>query len=460
METALTVVILAAGLGTRMKSRKAKVLHQAGGKALIEHVVGTALRLAPAERIFAVVGHQAEEVRAAVRTPGIGFIHQAEQKGTGHALMVGREALEPLGGLLLILYGDCPMIPGALLRDLVAAQHGSDTAATLLTSVLPDPTGYGRVLRDARGSVVGVVEQRAATPAQLAIREANMGIYCFQSDLFFRHLGELGCDNPAREYYLTDMIEILSRTGHMIAGMQTDDPRPVLGINNRVELAEADTFFRQRKVRELMLAGVTIQKPETVTVDLDVEIGADTILGPFTQILGRTVIGENCRVGACSIIQDSELDQDVEIGPFTIVNTSRLERGAHAGPYSRLRMENHVGPGAHIGNFVELKKARVGAGSKAMHLTYLGDAVLGSRVNVGAGTITCNYDGVAKHPTRIGDGVFVGSNSSLVAPLEIGEGAYLAAGSVITEPVPPGALALGRARQVVKPGWTPKRKKG
>ncbi len=460
METALTVVILAAGLGTRMKSRKAKVLHQAGGKALIEHVVGTALRLAPAERIFAVVGHQAEEVRAAVRTPGIGFIHQAEQKGTGHALMVGREALEPLGGLLLILYGDCPMIPGALLRDLVAAQHGSDTAATLLTSVLPDPTGYGRVLRDARGSVVGMVEQRAATPAQLAIREANMGIYCFQSDLFFRHLGELGCDNPAREYYLTDMIEILSRTGHMIAGMQTDDPRPVLGINNRVELAEADTFFRQRKVRELMLAGVTIQKPETVTVDLDVEIGADTILGPFTQILGRTVIGENCRVGACSIIQDSELDQDVEIGPFTIVNTSRLERGAHAGPYSRLRMENHVGPGAHIGNFVELKKARVGAGSKAMHLTYLGDAVLGSRVNVGAGTITCNYDGVAKHPTRIGDGVFVGSNSSLVAPLEIGEGAYLAAGSVITEPVPPGALALGRARQVVKPGWTPKRKKG
>ena len=458
MDAPVTVVILAAGLGTRMKSRKAKVLHQAGGKALIQHAVGVALRLAPPERIFVVIGHQADEVRAAVQTPGIGFIHQAEQKGTGHALMVGREALAPLGGLLLILYGDCPMIPAELLHSLIETQRKADSAATVLTAMMEDPTGYGRILRDAHGNVVGVVEQRAGTPEQLAIREANMGIYCYESDLFFRHLDEIQPNNPVREYYLTDMIEILTRAGHRVQGLQTGDPRPVLGINNRLELAEADAFFRRCKIRDLMLAGVTVEKPETVTVDMDVSIGSDTVVEPFAQIRGRTVIGQNCRVGACSIIQDSELADEVEVGPFTMIRTSRVEQCARVGPYARLRMENHVGPGAHIGNFVELKKTRIGAGAKANHLAYLGDSTIGAGVNIGAGTITCNYDGVEKHRTLIGDRVFVGSNTTLVAPLEIGDGAYLGAGSVITDSVPAGALALGRARQVVKTGWVKKRR--
>ena len=272
------------------------------------------------------------------------------------------------------------------------------------------------------------------------------------------HVRELRPDNPAHEYYLTDMVEILKRAGHGINAFRIDDPREVLGINNREELAAVDRLLRKRKVRELMLGGVTIEKPETVTVDPDVRIGIDTIVEPFAQILGDTSIGENCRIGACAIIRDSELAEDVEVGPFTIIGTSKLERGAQAGPYARLRMENHVGAGAHIGNFVELKKTQLGAGSKAMHLAYLGDSQIGAGVIVGAGTITCNYDGYRKHPTRIGAGAFIGSNSTLVAPVEVGEGAYLAAGSVITEDVPRDALGVARTRQVNKEDWARKRR--
>ena len=453
MDTPVSVVILAAGLGTRMKSRRAKVLHEAGGKPLVQHVVDTALAVAPAERIFVVVGHQADQVRAAVRTPGVGFITQTEQRGTGHAVAVGRDVLEPLGGLLVVLYGDCPLLQPSTLERLVHLQRRSQAAGTILTAIMEDPTGYGRVLRDPHGRPVRVVEQKAATPEQLAIREANMGIYCYRVDLFFRHVGELQPNNPVRELYLTDMVEILAGHGHAVDTMQVDDPREVLGINNRVELAEVDCYLRDRKTRALLLEGVTIQKPETVTIDSDVCIGPDTIIEPFAQILGHTTIGADCRIGAASIIRDSRLDDGVEVGPFTIVGTSHVERDARLGPYSRLRMENHVGAGAHVGNFVELKKTRLGAGSKAMHLAYLGDAEIGENVNIGAGTITCNYDGFAKHPTRIGSGVFVGSNSTLVAPVELGDGAYTAAGSVITDSVPADALALGRSRQVVKEGW-------
>jgi bifunctional UDP-N-acetylglucosamine pyrophosphorylase / glucosamine-1-phosphate N-acetyltransferase len=462
VETPLTVVILAAGLGTRMKSRKAKVLHRAGGRYLIEHVLRTARTLAPPERIFVVVGHQSAEVRAAVATPGIGFIEQPEQKGTGHALMAAADVLsrpgEESAGRLAILYGDCPLVRPQTLAALVAAQQSSGAAGVILTAEMDDPTGYGRVLRDRDGHVTGVVEQRAATPEQLAIREANMGLYCYNAAPFWRHIRELQPNNPAREYYLTDMVEILHRAGHAVAAFRIGDPREVLGINDREELAVVDRLLRARKVRELMLAGVTIEKPETVTVDPDVTIGMDTIIEPFAQILGGATIGENCRIGACSIVQDSELADDVEVGQFTIIGTSRLERGAHAGPYARLRMENHVEAGAHIGNFVELKKTRLGAGSKAMHLAYLGDSEIGARVNVGAGTITCNYDGSRKHPTKIGAGAFIGSNSTLVAPVEVGEGAYLAAGSVITSDVPGDALAVGRARQVNKEDWAKKRR--
>lgn len=458
MDTGVTVVILAAGLGTRMKSRRAKVLHQAGGKTLIEHTVDAALCVAAPERVFAVVGHQADEVHSVVAPRGIGFIQQTEQKGTGHAVMTGREALAPLGGLMVVYYGDCPLIPGALLKELVNHQRKSDAAVTMVSAELEDPTGYGRVIRDTTGHVEAVIEQKAGTPEQLAIREANIGIYCFRSDLFWKHVDELRPDNPAREYYLTDMIGILKRAGYTIDAYRAQNAAELLGINNRVELAAADRTFRERKVRELMLNGVTVEKPDTVTVDSAVEIGMDTVIEPFAQILGNTRIGEGCRIGACSIVRDSELADGVQVGPFTIIGTSRVATGAEIGPYSRLRMANEIGAGAHVGNFVELKKTKLGEKAKAMHLAYLGDSVIGAGVNIGAGTITCNYDGRTKSTTKIGKGVFVGSNSTLVAPVEIGEGAYLAAGSVITEDVPPDALALGRARQVSKKDWARKRR--
>lgn len=458
MKTPVTIVILAAGLGTRMKSRKAKVLHRAGGKALVQHAVDTALRLAPAERIFVVVGHQADEVRKAVNTPGVGFIEQKEQKGTGHALMVGRDALAGLDGYLAITYGDGPLLRAESLAQLIATQEAKGGAGTLLSAMMDDPTGYGRVIRDAQGHAVAVVEQKAASAEQLAIREANMGIYCYRADLFWKHVGEIGTNNPAGEYYLTDMVEILKRAGHAMNVMTIADAKECLGINNRLELAEVDRIFRDRKVRELMVEGVTIEKPETVTVDCDVRIGIDTVIEPFAQILGNTSIGENCRIGACAIIQDSELADEVEVGPFTMVGTSRVGRGAHVGPFARLRLDNEVAEGAHIGNFVELKKTRMGAGAKANHLAYLGDSQIGARSNIGAGTITCNYDGLRKHPTHIGEGAFVGSNSTLVAPIDIGDGSYIAAGSVITQPVPTDALAIGRSRQELKEGWAAKKR--
>jgi bifunctional UDP-N-acetylglucosamine pyrophosphorylase/glucosamine-1-phosphate N-acetyltransferase len=458
MQTPVTVVILAAGLGTRMKSRKAKVLHRAGGKALVQHVVDTALELTTADRIFVVVGHQADEVRRTISTPGVGFIHQSEQKGTGHAVMVGREALAGLGGYLMILYGDSPLLQPATLKRLIAQQVEGDTAGVLLSAQMTDPYGYGRVIRDADGCVAAVVEQKAGTPEQLAIREGNMGIYCYRADLFWKHVDEILPNNPAKELYLTDMVEILNRAGHKVGVMEIEDEREALGINTRLELAEVDRLIRGRKLRELMLAGVTIEKPETVTIDSGVEIGMDTVVEAFAQILGRTTVGENCRVGACSIVQDSTIADEVEIGPFTMINTSKVGRGSHVGPFARLRLENDVAEAAHIGNFVELKKTRMGRGAKANHLAYLGDSHIGERVNIGAGTITCNYDGFDKHPTTIGDGSFVGSNSTLVAPIQVGSGAYVGAGSVVTAPVPDDALAIGRARQVNKEEWAKKRR--
>lgn len=458
METPITIVIPAAGLGTRMKSRKAKVLHQAGGMPLIEHVVETALELAPPERVFVVVGRQAEQVQAAVRNRGVGFILQAEQKGTGHALMVCQERLSGQRGLVAVLYGDCPLLAVATLRELIARQAGSQAAATVLTTLLEDPTGYGRVLRDQDGHVRAIVEQKAATPDQLEVREINSGIYCFRSELLWKHLGQIQPNNPAREYYLTDIVEIFRRAGHLVEPFLLSDPSEVLGINTRAELAQVDRICRDRKIQELMLSGVTVEKPETVTVDRPVRVGMDSVIEPFAQVLGHSVVGEECRIGACSIVRDSELADGVEVGPFTIIHSSRIESGAHIGPYARLRMNTHVEAGARVGNFVELKKTRLGAGAKSMHLAYLGDAVIGERANIGAGTITCNYDGVQKHQTRIGEEAFIGSNATLVAPLEVGAGSYVGAGSVVTDPVPPGALALGRARQLNKEGWATKRR--
>lgn len=440
-----------------MKSSKAKVLHRAGGKTLIEHVVDTALTLTTPERIFVVVGHQADRVREAASSRGVQFIEQSEQKGTGHALMAGRDALSPLGGLLMVLSGDCPLISSATLGRLISVHRKSEAAATVITTIVDDPTGYGRVLQYG-DRVLAIVEQKAATPEQLAIREINSGNYCFQATEFWAHIDEIHPDNPAREYYLTDMIGILNRAGGTVGAMRIGDPEEALGINNKVELAKVDALFRSRKVEELMLAGVTIERPETVTIDAGVSIGMDTVIEPFSRILGATTIGEQCAIGACSIIEDSTLGDRVLVRPFTSITGSQIGDGAQIGPYARLRPGSRIETGAHVGNFVELKNTRLGAGSKANHLAYLGDSDIGQRVNVGAGTITCNYDGKKKHPTKIADGVFVGSNSTLVAPIEIGEGAYLAAGSVITHPVPPDALAIGRSRQLNKDGWARKRR--
>ena len=458
MDSRVSVAILAAGLGTRMKSKHAKVLHEAGGVSLIEHVARAVLAVARPEDVVAVVGHQADRVKSAVAGFGIGFVEQTEQKGTGHAVEVCRQALAERDGVVLVVYGDCPLLRPETLQALVARQAESVTAATVITAKVDDPTGYGRILRDQQGYVRAIVEQKAASAEQLAVREINSGIYCINARLLWRHVGDLAPNAASGEIYLTDLVEMFVQHGYRAGAMLLDDAREILGINTRVELAEVDRIFRERKARQLMLDGVTIEKPETAAIDMRVEIGPDTVVEPLVRIGGNTRIGQDCRIGTGAIIRDSVIEDGAVIEPYTFVGSSHVEAGAVVGPFARLRMENRVRAGAHVGNFVELKKTDLGAGAKAMHLAYLGDSEIGDEVNIGAGTITCNYDGRRKHKTRIGRRAFVGSNATLVAPVEIGDGSYVAAGSVITEKVPEDTLALGRARQINKPGWPSRRR--
>lgn len=441
-----------------MKSKLPKVLHRAGGLPLIEHVINTAVEVTTPERVTVVVGSQAERVKAALAHRAIQFAYQSEQLGTGHAVKICGDVLRDTTGYTVVVYGDGPLLSARTLRRLIEKQAAAATGATLIISELEHPRGYGRVLLDSEDMVVDIIEEKAATEEQRRIRLVNPGIYCFRSDLLWKHIDEVGTDNPAREYYLTDMPAILRRAGYKVGTIYADDPVELLAINNRVELAEVDDIMRRRKVRELLLAGVTIERPDTVTVDVGVAVGMDTVVRPFAQLLGNTVIGEDCTIGGGSIIQNSTVAANVEVGAFTVIADSHIETGAHIGPFARLRMNNIVGESAFIGNFVELKNTRFGAKSWASHLAYLGDSDIGAGTNIGAGTITCNNDGTRKHPTKIGAGAFVGSNSTLVAPVEIGDGSYVAAGSVITESVPPETLAIGRARQVVKPDWVRKRK--
>jgi bifunctional UDP-N-acetylglucosamine pyrophosphorylase/glucosamine-1-phosphate N-acetyltransferase len=453
-----TVVILAAGLGTRMKSKHAKVLHRAGGLTLVEQVVGVARALAPYGRIVVVTGYQAEKVEALLKPLGVGFVRQQGQNGTGHALASCRDAV-PHDGLLTVLYGDTPLLTAATLERLRDKQTASDAAATLITTNLADPTGYGRILVDGEGNVTQIVEEKAATPLQRTITLINSGIYCFRSELLWKYIGEIVPNQASGELYLTDMAEIFASHALRVRPMQVDDPAELLGINTRVELAEADRILRARKSEKLMLAGVTIERPETVTIDPHVEAGTDTVIEPFVRLLGATSIGEDCRIGAGAILENAILGDRVVVAPYTLIADSRVDGEAHVGPFARLRMDAHVGHDARIGNFVELKKTDLGSGAKAQHLAYLGDSQIGEGTNIGAGTITCNYDGLKKHKTTIGARSFVGSNSTLVAPIEIGEGSYIGAGSVITDKVPADALALGRARQVLKEGWAKQRPK-
>ncbi|HMF77802.1 MAG TPA: bifunctional UDP-N-acetylglucosamine diphosphorylase/glucosamine-1-phosphate N-acetyltransferase GlmU [Bryobacteraceae bacterium] len=462
MKNNVTVVILAAGLGTRMKSRKAKVLHEAGGDTLLNHIVRAALQVAEPERIVAVVGHQAAKVQASVKTPGIRFAEQTEQRGTGHAVLCAREDVAAAEGLLLILNGDGPLLRAETLLALVELGSRATGEPTLggaiVTTRMADPTGYGRIVRDERGMVAAIVEQKAASLEQLNIREINPGLYCFQSELFWRHAGELTTNNPAKEYYLTDMVEILARHGHSILPMPVEDETELLGINTRVELALADKILRARKSRELMLAGVTIENPDSVTIDVDVEVGMDSVLEANVHLRGQTRIGAGCRIGTGSVMRDCDVADEVTILPYVVADQAVVRARASIGPFTRMRLHADAGEDSHIGNFVELKKTKLGQGSKAGHLAYLGDSNIGAGVNIGAGTITCNYDGQKKHTTEIGEGVFVGSNSTLVAPLKIADGAYIAAGSTITTNVEEDALAIGRTRQVDKPGWAKKRR--
>jgi len=450
-----TVVILAAGLGTRMRSKKAKVLHRAGGLALVEQVVAAARTLAPYGRIFVVTGHQAEQVEALLQPLGVGFARQIGQKGTGHALASCRDVV-PHDGLLTVLYGDTPLLTPETLARLRDTQTDSGAAATLITTTLEDPTGYGRIILNSDDDVTAIVEEKACTPEQRQIKLINSGIYCFNAELLWKHIGEI-LPNPASgELYLTDMAEILAAHGHRVRPMHVSDPSELLGINTRVELANADRILRARKTEELMLAGVTIERPETVTVDPHVQAGTDTIVEPFARLLGATLIGEDCKIGAGAILENAIIGDGVTIAPYTLIADSRVDNLAQVGPFARMRMDAHAGRDSRIGNFVELKKTRLGEGAKSQHLAYLGDSEIGAKTNIGAGTITCNYDGEKKHRTKIGEGAFIGSNATLVAPVEIGDGAYIAAGSVITDAVPEKTLALGRARQVLKPGWKKK----
>jgi bifunctional UDP-N-acetylglucosamine pyrophosphorylase/glucosamine-1-phosphate N-acetyltransferase len=453
----LAIVIMAAGKGTRLKSRRPKVLHQIGGRALVEHVIAAAAQVVEPKDIYVVIGHEAEAVRAALRHAGVRFVVQAEQRGTGHAIQTVKPEVEEYENLI-VLSGDAPMIRTETILRLRDFHLEQQAAMTVLTTRPPDPTGYGRVIRKAAGKpeVMAILEQKALKPEQLSAPEINSGIYAFRAEPLFKHIGELSTDNAHGEFYLTDMAALLVKAKERVVAMETTDVHEVLGANTIAEMMELDAEMRMRKAHALMAEGVTIFRPETSVIDSTVTVGADTIVEPFVQLLGRTKIGSGCRVRSYSVIEDSTIGDDVLVRNGSVISTAQVAKGALIGPYAHLRPESEIGEGAHVGNFVETKKSRLGAGAKANHLSYIGDAEIGAGTNIGAGTITCNYDGKNKHRTTIGANVFVGSDSTLVAPLAIADGSYIAAGSTITEDVPADALALGRARQTTKPDWAKK----
>jgi bifunctional UDP-N-acetylglucosamine pyrophosphorylase/glucosamine-1-phosphate N-acetyltransferase len=452
------VVVLAAGKGTRMKSRLPKVLHKAAGVSLIERVLVNAATLNPASTII-VVGHQAEAVRSALsHRPGLEFAVQEPQLGTGHALLQAEPFLAGREGTVVLLSGDVPLLRRSTIEGLVRHHRDHRATATVLTAHVDDPDGYGRVVRTGN-QLTAIVEHRDASPAERGITEINSGIYVFELDALFDALRQLGSANAQGEYYLPDLISMFRRQGRMVEAMVTADAREILGVNSRKELADISALLRTRRNQELMEAGVTLIDPDTTWIGPDVVVGEDTILHPNVFLEGSTRVGARCEINAGVRIIDSTLADDVVINNFCVIRQSTIEAGAEIGPFAQLRPMSHVEEKAHVGNFVELKKTRLGRGSKANHLAYLGDATIGEKVNVGAGTITCNYDGVAKHPTVIEDGAFIGSDSQLIAPVRVGKGAYVAAGSSITEDVPAESLAVARGRQVNKPGWVRERKR-
>jgi bifunctional UDP-N-acetylglucosamine pyrophosphorylase/glucosamine-1-phosphate N-acetyltransferase len=450
----IAIAIMAAGKGTRLKSKHPKVLHEVGGKPLLAHVIAAATQVVQPNDVYLIIGHEAECVREAVASTGVNFVLQTEQRGTGHALMVAGEALSGYDEVI-VLSGDAPLITPQTIAKLRDVHVSAKAAMTILSADLENPTGYGRVIRKSKNGaeVKAIVEEKSASSAQRKIQEINSGFYTFNAKSLFEHIDQLATDNLHDEYYLTDMAAILAKSRKRVIAVEANDASEILGGNTRAELADIDLRMRRAKTQRLMAEGVTIFYPDTCVVDSDVKIGADTTIEPFVQIRGRTRIGRDCRIRSYSIIQDSDIADGVLIRQGCILQEAKVEQDAILGPYSHLRPGSEIGPGAHVGNFVETKKVRLGKGSKANHLTYLGDAEIGANVNVGAGTITCNYDGAKKHITVIEDNVFVGSDSTLVAPLTVGNGSYIAAGSCITDDVPADALAIGRARQIIKENW-------
>jgi len=449
-----SVMILAAGKATRFKSDHSKVLHGLAGRLLGSYVLEAAVAACP-EQVYMVVGHEAEEVRKAFESPGVTFIEQKEQLGTGHALMVASSELKRCPStMLVVLVGDAPLLKSETITALVDGHAKARAAATVLTTRVDNPHGYGRVVRTAGGRVRAIVEEKACTPAQRKTQEINSGIICFTLKDLLKHIGDLSPDNVQEEFLLTDLIEIFNRRKLKVVAHQVDDSREVLGINDRVDLALMTKTIRHRKSETLMREGVTIVDPDCTAIDDTVQVGRDTVIGPGVSLLGSTRIGSACELKGNAVLTDAILHNRVTVRPFCVISGCEVASDAMIGPFAHLRDGALIDEEARIGNFVEVKKTRVGRGSKALHLTYLGDSVLGEKVNIGAGTVTCNYDGEKKHPTTIEEGVFIGSGSMLVAPLRVGRHAYVAAGSTITEDVPSEALAIGRARQVVKEGWT------
>jgi len=449
------ILILAAGKSTRMKSKKAKVLHEVGGLSLLEHVLRAARSVST--NVCVVIGHQADKVRE--RFPETAFAEQKEQLGTGHAVISTQAHFADFRGSVLVLPGDVPMIRSETIQDFFKFHRAGKFSASVLTAAVPNPYGYGRIVRDGGGGLQRIVEHRDASPDILKIVEINSGIYVFESRPLFDALSEVGNHNAQGEYYLTDVIGILVSEGQRVGAYKAPDSNEILGINTRQELAAMDKLMRRRKCDSLMSEGVTIVDPESTFIDVDVQVAADAIIYPSVQLQGQTTIAEDVTIRSFSRITNSRIAAGSTVLEGCVVADCTIGANVSVGPYAHLRMNTVLSDTVKIGNFVEVKNSSVGAGTKSMHLTYLGDATIGQNVNVGAGTITCNYDGERKHRTVIEDGVFIGSDSQLIAPVRVGKGAYVGAGSSITDDVPPESLAIARGRQVVKDGWVKERKK-
>ncbi len=451
-QQALAAVILAAGQGTRMKSSRPKVLHPLAGRPMVSYPLALAEELGCDPAVL-VVGHGAERVREAMAGSDCRFVEQKQQLGTGHALLCAREVLAGFPGDLLLLCGDVPLLREDTLRELIALHRRRQALVTVLTARMDNPTGYGRIVRDAAGGVQAIVEEKDASEAQRALQEVNTGIYLFRAPFVFEVLAGLGCDNAQGEYYLTDVVAAAVDAGGPVCALQLADAEEAMGVNDRCQLAAAEAVLRRRLNEALMRSGVGMTDPDATYVDAGVEVGPDTLLLPGTVLRGATRIGSGCTIGPHVVIDDCVIADNVRIKAGSVLSESTIGPETDIGPMAHLRPGTVLAGENRIGNFVETKKAQIGRGSKASHLTYLGDCELGSGVNIGCGTITCNYDGVKKHRTVIEDDVFVGSDTQFVAPVTIGRNSLIGAGSTITRDVPPDSLALSRAEQKVIEGW-------